>query len=780
MALPLKGIPAASASADEGGDLCSVLPSKDRLLLRDFLMKRYLFLDYEENFDRPEHPSLWVVTSLQEPIKSNGTRNPNIIGELDFGYEMTTLFRCNLEFLPQASWRRVGSSLLFDLCMKGNVVKRLGLLFAALYLKQCSVHLQRYYGGDEREVSDPPVFVSLSRTGIPTIIPIHHRHIIAGKGERGDRLVASFARDLRILHSKEGVFSPGILWVKRVLWPLDYSYNTRMVNKDLTFYETNVGQIFDELATAFGGFETSIFGRAPGSSRFICFRTGQPLGYYGSWALFSLTHHYIVWLAAWIVGWGHTPFTRYALFGDDIVIADRAVADKYRKLLGLLDVSISESKSLCSKSGALEFAKQFWVDQVRKNLTPLSAKAVLFSYYTDRSLPGRGQPLNPYLKGIIVEEVRRCCQPKQLELVPSDILWSEGKQDNLEYTFSLCQSTRKVSLASIPLALSLLMSGIRAWATLLCTYEMGFFLMAIEDESPSPHPAAPDGHQSALKYYTCRPKTKTKAAPSADLPSSSPQPSLPPDHSAPLPSEREDVFIEIGVDTPELQKKCFSLFQEELDRHLDLLPRCRERNPDEAVLSFIDSLGEELEDELKSPDGGCMHSRYMFLRGLRCRQQECMTAAKNSMMPGGSGADNRRVRGITVDKVFEFSPIENRCQQAKKFSLGDSLLPEHSRKKVKGLRLECQSLVLGRAYLPTETRWILIDLYERKAKWARRIPQLHFRLSRTSVLRQAGLRVETEGKEGVEADDFTKRCLGLIPKVNHTSKAVKMIIYDIL
>ena len=79
--------------------------------------------------------------------------------------------------------------MLFDLCMKGNVVKRLGLLFAALYLKQCSVHLQRYYGGDEREVSDPPVFVSLSRTGIPTIIPIHHRHIIAGKGERGDRLV---------------------------------------------------------------------------------------------------------------------------------------------------------------------------------------------------------------------------------------------------------------------------------------------------------------------------------------------------------------------------------------------------------------------------------------------------------------------------------------------------------------------------------------------------------------------------------------------------------------
>lgn len=33
-------------------------------------------------------------------------------------------------------------------------------------------------------------------------------------------------------------------------------------------------------------------------------------------------------------------------------------------------------------------------------------------------------------------------------------------------------------------------------------------ITAIEDESPSPHPAAPDGHQSALKYYTRRPKIK--------------------------------------------------------------------------------------------------------------------------------------------------------------------------------------------------------------------------------------------------------------------------------
>lgn len=54
----------------------SVLPSKDRLLLRDFLMKSCSWTMNKTLIDL----SIRVVTSLQEPIKSNGTRNPNIIG----------------------------------------------------------------------------------------------------------------------------------------------------------------------------------------------------------------------------------------------------------------------------------------------------------------------------------------------------------------------------------------------------------------------------------------------------------------------------------------------------------------------------------------------------------------------------------------------------------------------------------------------------------------------------------------------------------------------------
>lgn len=95
--------------------------------------------------------------------------------------------------------------------------------------------------------------------------------------------------------------------------------------------------------------------------RAIYFSVGQPLGYYGSWPLFSLSHHVVVWMAAERVYPGVRRFKAYAILGDDIVIADSRVAEEYRKILAGLEVSISESKSLISKSGAFEFAKPFFM-----------------------------------------------------------------------------------------------------------------------------------------------------------------------------------------------------------------------------------------------------------------------------------------------------------------------------------------------------------------------------------------------------------------------------------
>lgn len=47
------------------------------------------------------------------------------------------------------------------------------------------------------------------------------------------------------------------------------------------------------------------------------------------------------------------------------------------ELLGKLGVSISKDKSLISETGCLEFAKKYWVKSVSVDLTPISLKALL-------------------------------------------------------------------------------------------------------------------------------------------------------------------------------------------------------------------------------------------------------------------------------------------------------------------------------------------------------------------------------------------------------------------
>jgi len=72
------------------------------------------------------------------------------------------------------------------------------------------------------------------------------------------------------------------------------------------------------------------------------YRVGQPMGFYSSWAIFALTHHCLVKLAAKRAGI-HNP--KYALLGDDIVVEER-IAVAYRDLLSEFGVNISEGKSL--------------------------------------------------------------------------------------------------------------------------------------------------------------------------------------------------------------------------------------------------------------------------------------------------------------------------------------------------------------------------------------------------------------------------------------------------
>lgn len=60
-------------------------------------------------------------------------------------------------------------------------------------------------------------------------------------------------------------------------------------------------------------------------------------------------------------------FDRYAVLGDDVVIADQQVAEKYAECLKGLGVTISHQKSLISHSGAAEFAKRFRTNNLERD-----------------------------------------------------------------------------------------------------------------------------------------------------------------------------------------------------------------------------------------------------------------------------------------------------------------------------------------------------------------------------------------------------------------------------
>lgn len=82
-----------------------------------------------------------------------------------------------------------------------------------------------------------------------------------------------------------------------------------------------------------------------------------------------------MWYAAEQVYPG-VKFTDYAILGDDLVIFDRAVAEKYMELFKTeLQVGISVSKSIF---GVLEFAKRFREGDI--DMSPFSIKRILAAY----------------------------------------------------------------------------------------------------------------------------------------------------------------------------------------------------------------------------------------------------------------------------------------------------------------------------------------------------------------------------------------------------------------
>jgi hypothetical protein len=105
------------------------------------------------------------------------------------------------------------------------------------------------------------------------------------------------------------------------------------------------------------------------------------MGTLSSWASLALVHHFIVFLASQRANINH--FRDYLVLGDDIIIANKSVAEQYCLVCKDYGITIGLPKSFVSNKGMFQFASQNIVKQ--DNISPLSLKEVLacagHSYY---------------------------------------------------------------------------------------------------------------------------------------------------------------------------------------------------------------------------------------------------------------------------------------------------------------------------------------------------------------------------------------------------------------
>lgn len=145
---------------------------------------------------------------------------------------------------------------------------------------------------------------------------------------------------------------------KSTKWFYSYDLKSATDRFPVAFQERVMAILIDkEYAAAWRDIMTRLPFHFKGTDRPISWACGQPLGAKSSWAMFTLCHHLIVRIAA------RRALTQaqYVVLGDDIVLRGGRLAVKYRELMALLGVAISEAKSHVSKD-TFEFAK-VWIRQ---------------------------------------------------------------------------------------------------------------------------------------------------------------------------------------------------------------------------------------------------------------------------------------------------------------------------------------------------------------------------------------------------------------------------------
>jgi hypothetical protein len=109
----------------------------------------------------------------------------------------------------------------------------------------------------------------------------------------------------------------------------------------------------------------------------VRYSTGQPMGTYSSWSVFTLTHHLVVYYCAHLNGLNN--FNQYMILGDDIVIKNDAVAKTYIDVIGRLGVELSLQKTHVS-SDTYEFAKRWIQFKANREITGLPLGGILRNF----------------------------------------------------------------------------------------------------------------------------------------------------------------------------------------------------------------------------------------------------------------------------------------------------------------------------------------------------------------------------------------------------------------
>lgn len=117
-------------------------------------------------------------------------------------------------------------------------------------------------------------------------------------------------------------------------------------------------------------------------NRYITYSVGQPMGAKTSWACFALTHHCLIRALCAECDREDNP---YVIIGDDIVIADDKVAERYIQALNTLGVPYSPDKTIDpngTKESVAEFAKRLFRNG--SEVSPITP-ALLHNIFGERS-----------------------------------------------------------------------------------------------------------------------------------------------------------------------------------------------------------------------------------------------------------------------------------------------------------------------------------------------------------------------------------------------------------